>query len=134
MRRALRRSFSLKLSELTIRYPVGLQIAHVHFQCRGIHGDENVHRISGRVYFRRGEIQLETADTRLGAGRSANFRRIVRKGRDVIPIERDRIGELAAGDLHAVTGIPGEADDRLIDYLPLGFSCRYFRQCGHLMT
>ncbi len=60
------------------------------------------------------EMELVAADPGERAGRGANLGGEVREGGDVVPVERDGVGELAAGDLHAVAGIPGEADHCLV--------------------
>src|SRR5882672_2601423 len=76
-------------------------------------------------------MELETADTGNRTGGSANFRGIVRKGGDVIAVERDGIRELVASNLHAVAGIAREADHRLIDYFALVLDWWNFRKCRH---
>src|SRR5207245_4243356 len=58
--------------------------------------------ISGRENLMGGEMELKAADPGDGAGRGADFRRIVGERSDVVAVERDGIGELAAGNLHAV--------------------------------
>ena len=68
---------------------------------------------------------------RLRAGRGTNFRGIVREGGNIISIKRDGIRKLAARDLHAVTGISGEADHSLLDDLAFALTCGNFRKCGH---
>src|SRR5271156_1684381 len=97
---------------------VGFQVRQVHFQRGGIHGDQYVHAVSGRVHVARGEMDLEAADTRQSAGGGANFGGVVRESGQVVAVQGDGIGELATGDLHAVTGITAEADDRLIYGFP----------------
>src|SRR5437867_1121181 len=76
-------------------------------------------------------MELETAYTGNGTRRSANFRRIVREGGDVVAVERDGIRELVAGNLHAVAGIAREANHRLIDYFALVLNWWNFRECRH---
>src|SRR6267154_2561271 len=76
-------------------------------------------------------MQLKTADTGNRAGRRADFRRIIRKGRNIIAIERGGIGELVAGNLHAVARVTREADDRLVEHFAPGFYWWNFRECRH---
>src|SRR5882724_12324968 len=76
-------------------------------------------------------MELETADARNCSCRSANFRRIVRKRGNVIAVERRGIGELAAGDLHAVAGVARETDDRLIEHFALVFYRWNLCECRH---
>src|SRR5206468_7275816 len=78
-----------------------------------------------------GEVQRKTAHTGNRAGRGANFGRVIRKRGNIIAVERGGIGELAAGDLHAVTGISREADDRLIQHFALVFYWWNFRERRH---
>ena len=64
-------------------------------------------------------MNLEAADARKRARGGANFSREVRQRGEIVAVERDRIRELAAGDLHAVAGIAAEADDGLFEYFAL---------------
>ena len=93
---------------------VGLQVGEIHFQRRGIHGDQRVDAVARRVDVVRGEMHLESADARKRAGRGANFGREVGKRGEIVAVQRDGIRELAAGDLHAVAGIAAEPDDGLV--------------------
>jgi hypothetical protein len=77
-------------------------------------------------------VQLVPADAGNGAGRSANLRRIVRKRGDVVAVQRYGIRKLIPGDLHAVAGVSGKADDRLIDHFALRFRGRVFYKSGHM--
>src|SRR6202041_3377590 len=95
--------------------PVGFQVRQVHFERGGIHGDQDVHAVSGRVHIARGEMDLEAADAGQCAGGGANLGRVVRESGQVVTVQGDRIGELASSDLHAVTGVTAEADDRFVD-------------------
>src|SRR5260370_18111484 len=76
-------------------------------------------------------MQLKAADTWNRSCGGANFRRIVRKSRNVITVKRGGIRELAAGDLHAVTGVACEADHRLIEHFALAFYRWNFCKCRH---
>ena len=58
------------------------------------------------------------AGARISAGKSG-------KRGQVVAVERDGIGELAAGDLHAVAGVAAETDAGFINYFAL--SARNFR-------
>src|SRR5262249_12389008 len=91
---------------------VGLEVGHIHLERRGVHGDQDVHRVARGIYLVRRKVKLVAADTREGARWSANFGGKVGEGGDVVAVEGDRIGELAARNLHAVAGVPGEANDR----------------------
>src|ERR1700676_541327 len=76
-------------------------------------------------------MKLKSADAGKRAGRGANFGRIVRERGDIVAVERDGIGELAAGNLHPVAGISGEADDRVGGDFAPRFYLRNFRSSGH---
>jgi hypothetical protein len=108
---------------------VGLQVGEIYLQRRGIHGHQNVHGIARGVDFAGRKIQLEAADSGNRAGWGANFGGKVGERGDVVAVDRDRIRKLAAGNLHAVAGIAGEADDGLVNNLPLGFPGRDIHQC-----
>ena len=103
----------MKLSHVDDQDAVGLQVGDIHFQRGGIHGDQHVHRIAGRVNVARREMHLESADAGQGAGRGANFGGKVGERGEIVAVKRDGIGELAAGDLHAVAGVAAKADARL---------------------
>ena len=83
-------------------------------------------------------MQLKTADSGNRPRRGANFGRVIRKGGNIIAVKRGGIRELAAGDLHAVTGISREADDRLIQNFALVFYwwnlCKRRHSCPNLRT
>ena len=113
---------------------VWLQVANVDFQGRRIHGDQDVDGVTRGMHFTRGKIQLIAADAGNCAGRSANLRGIVRESSDIVSIERDGIRKLAARDLHAIAGIAGETDHRLVNYLALRFPCRNIDERGHRAT
>ena len=66
-------------------------------------------------------MKLEAAHARQRSGRGANLGGKVGKGGHVVAVERHRIGELAAGNLHAVAGIAGEANDGAINDFTLWF-------------
>src|SRR5208282_3692118 len=66
-------------------------------------------------------MELEATDAGERACRGANFGGVVGEGGDVVAVQGYGVGELAAGDLHAVAGVSGEADDRAVDHFALGF-------------
>src|ERR1700722_1162591 len=94
---------------------IGLEIGDIHFQRGGVHGHQNVDGIAGRVDVVRREVDLEATDSGQGARGGANFGREIREGGKVIAEESGGVGELAAGDLHAVAGVSTEANDGAVD-------------------
>src|ERR1700733_2070659 len=119
----------LRLAKIALREAVFVddadavlaQISEIHFQRRGVHGDQCVNRVAGRVDVAGGELKLEAAHAGEGSGRGANFSGVVGKSREVVAVERDSIRELAAGDLHAVAGIAAEPDYRAVNNLFFSF-------------
>ncbi len=101
--------------------PVGLQVRDIHFQRRRVHGNQHVDGVAGRVHLIRGEMELKSADAGNRPRRGANFRRIIREGRNIIAVKRGGIRKLVARNLHAVAGVACETDDRLIQHFALVF-------------
>src|SRR5207245_4715276 len=91
-----------------------LEIGEVDLEGRRVHGDERVRLVAGREHLVRRELDLVPGNARGGARRRANFRREIRKRRQVVAVERRLAGELRAGELHAVAGVAGKPDDGLI--------------------
>ena len=83
----------------------------VHLQRRRVHRDQHVGLVAGGVDRAGAEIDLEGGDAERRALRRADFRREIGEGREVVAGERGRQRELAAGQLHAVAAVAGEADD-----------------------
>src|SRR5580765_2833444 len=98
---------------------VGLEVGQIHLEGCGVHGDENIDGIARRVDLIRREVQLVAADAGESARRGADFGREIRESGDVVAVKGDRVGELAAGDLHAVAGVSGEANDGAVYNLAL---------------
>src|SRR6266478_8652950 len=73
---------------------VGFEVGDVHFQRRGVHGDQNVNGVTGRVDVVGSEMKLITADAGERAGRSTNFGGEVGESGDVVAVEGDGGGEL----------------------------------------
>ena len=100
------------------------QVGEVRLQRGRVHRDEDVGRVAGRVDVARREVELEARDARQRARGRADLGREVRERREVVADKRGRVGELAAGDLHAVAGVAAEADDRLLqDFLVPANGC-----------
>src|SRR5436305_1478774 len=65
----------------------------------------------------RGEVDLEGRDACQRARGRADLRREVRQGGEIVAPHRRGVGEPAAGELHAVARVPGEADDHPLAFL-----------------
>ena len=110
---------SPKVVEIDDQNAVGFQVRKIHLQRGGIHGDQSIHGVAGRENVVRREMHLESADAGQRARRGANFSGKVGKRRQIVAVQRDRVGELAAGDLHAVAGVAAETDYGLVNYFAL---------------
>jgi hypothetical protein len=94
--------------------PARLQILDLGLQRRRVHRDQHVGRVAGRLDRGGAEIDLEGGDSEGRPLRGADLGREIGEGGEVVAGERRRQGELAAGQLHSVAAVAGEAhDDRL---------------------
>ena len=91
--------------------PAAMHVGQVDLERRGIHGDQDVDHVAGSLDGAGAEIDLIGGDPEGGPGWRPNLGREVRIGRQVVAFERGLHGEAAAGQLHAVAGVAGEADD-----------------------
>ena len=110
---------------LTIRVaPLGSS-PEVGLEGGRVHGHEHVGRVAGRQDVVVGEVDLEGRDAGERAGGGADLGREVREGREVVADERARSVNAVAGELHAVAGVAGEADDHPFQLLRhmLGSGC-----------
>ena len=87
-----------------------VELREVGLQRRRVHRHQHVRRVAGGQDVARGEVDLERRDARERPGRGADLGREVRQRREVVAEHRGRVGEAAAGELHAVAGVAGEAD------------------------
>ena len=93
-----------------MRMPPGSQVLEVGLQGGGVHGDEGVELVAGRVDVVAAEVDLEAGDAGQGAGRGANFGGEVGQRADVVAEDGRGVGELRAGELHAVAGVAGQTN------------------------
>ena len=98
------------------------QEADVLLEGGGIHGHEHVAGVAGGVYVF-ADAHLEAADAAERALRSTDFGGIVRECGHAAAECRRHICEDITGQLHAVAGVAGEADD----YFIKGFDLMFFR-------
>ena len=89
----------------------GLQLVDIGLERRRVHRDQHVGRVARGLDRGRAEIDLEGGDAERRALRRADLGREIGEGREIVAGQRGRQGELAAGQLHAVAGVAGEADD-----------------------
>src|SRR5262249_41721331 len=75
-----------------------------------VHADEHVRLVAGRVDLLAREVELVTGHAGERAGGSADLGREVRERREGVAVERGRLRELGAGQLHAVTRVTDETD------------------------
>src|SRR5439155_16319252 len=109
----------------------GLEIPKVHLEGGRVHRHQAVEAVAGRVDALAAELQLEAGDTEERAGGSADLGGEVRQGRDVVAGPRRLGGELLAGELHAVAGVSGKADDGALKLAPRLGSLRGRRRLAH---
>ncbi len=88
-----------------------LEVAQVGNQGGGVHGDEHVEIVARRHHVHRPEVNLERRDAKGGARGGPNLSGEVGEGGEIRAGKRGFDGELGAGQLHAVAGVTGEADD-----------------------
>ena len=93
------------------------QIADVDLQRRRVHRHEHVEVVARREDLAAGEVQLEAGDAGERARGGADLGGEVGQGAEIVAGQRGLVGELHAGDLHAVAGVAGEADDDGISFL-----------------
>ena len=89
----------------------GLEVAEVGLERRRVHRHQHVGRVAGGVDVVVGDADLEAGDAGQGAGGGADLGREVGERREVVADQRRGVGELGPGQLHAVAGVAGEADD-----------------------
>ena len=99
------------------------QIGDVGLERGRVHRDQHVRPVAGGHDVVVGEVQLEAGDAGQGAGGRADLGREVRQGRDVVAEYRRVGGEPVAGELHAVAGVAGEADDHSVEGMDVFHRC-----------
>ena len=86
------------------------QLASMDRQRGRVHGNQNVRLVTRGEDLGAGEMQLKTADPGKGPRWCPNLGREVRQGGDVVTGKGRLVGELGAGQLHAVARIARKAD------------------------
>ena len=102
-----------------------------HQRCR-VHRDQHVRLVAGRGDVVVGDVDLEGGHAADRAGRGADLGREVGHRRQVVAEAGAHGGETAAGELHPVSGVAGEADDEVVeDSIVVGFVWPFDR-VGHV--
>src|SRR6202022_4962284 len=91
------------------------QVGQMYLKSGGGHRHQRVRRVARRVDLVRGELHLVAGDACHRARGGADLGGKIGEGGEVVAVQRDLAGELGAGELHAVAGIAGEADDRVLE-------------------
>ena len=90
-------------------------VAEVGLERGGVHRDEHVGGVAGGEHVVVGEVQLEARDAGQRALRRADLGGEVGQRRQVVAQRRRVAREPVPGELHAVTGVAGEADDHAVE-------------------
>ncbi len=90
----------------------GPEVGHVHLEGGRVQRHQYVELVAGRAHPLAAELDLEGGDAEGGADRCADLRRKVREGGEIGAAQGGFLGEAAAGELHAVAAVAGEADDQ----------------------
>ena len=99
----------------------------VHLERRRVHRNQHVRSIARGFDRRRTEIDLERRHPEGRALGSADLRREVGEGGQIVSGKRRRQGKLAARQLHAVTAVARKSDDdRFLGRTRSGLVLRYF--------
>src|SRR5207245_1825890 len=95
----------------------GREIADVGLQRRRVHRHQHAGRIAGREDVVVGDVDLEGRDARQRARGGTDLCGEVGQGGEVVAEYRAHAGKAVAGELHAVAGVTGEADDDPVELL-----------------
>ena len=103
----------------------GREVIEIRAQRGWVHRDEDVRRVARCEDVVVREVDLEARDAGQRARRGPDLGREIGQSREVVAEERRLAREAPAGQLHAVAGVTGEADDHLLELLDgLGHSSR----------
>ena len=94
-----------------------------------VHRHQDVRGIARRQDVVVGDVDLERGDAGQRAGRRPDLGREVRERRQVVAEQRARRREPVPGELHPVTGVPGEPDDYPVQLLRYLFTAGRQRPC-----
>jgi hypothetical protein len=106
------------------------QVAQVRLQRGRVHRHQDVGTIARGEDVVVGEMQLEARDAGERALRRADLSREVREGREVVAEDRCLLGEAVPGELHAVAGVTGDADDDVVELFDALGHAGYCLQAG----
>ena len=97
----------------------GRELADVGAQRGWVHRHQHTGHVARREDLVIRDVHLERRHPGDRAGRRADLGREVRHRREVVAEDRTHVGEAVAGELHAVAGVAGEADDHRVERLGL---------------
>ena len=115
-----------------------LESSEIGAQRRRVHRHEHVGLVAGRRDRVVGDVHLEARHAVHGAGRGTDLGGELGQRRQVVAVQRRHRRESIAGELHAVAGIAGEADDDPIEDLSVTHprrlaTCRGLGCVSHLV-
>ena len=100
--------------------PTDRQVGDVGLQRRRVHRHQHVGPVTGGKDVVVGDLNLERRDAGQRALRRADLGGVARLGRQVVTEKRCLGSKPVPGELHAVTGVPGETDDDFFQLFPFG--------------
>ena len=95
----------------------GLESTEFAAQRRRVHGHEHRGGVAGRGDDLAGDLHLEGRDAMHGARRRPDLSGEVRQGGEVVTEHGTGGGEAITGELHAVAGVAGKANDEPLEIL-----------------
>ena len=112
------------LLEIALRELIGVddevcpagQVLEIGLERSRVHRDEHIGRVARSHDVVVSEVQLERRDTRQGPGRCPDLGREVGQRREIVSETCCLRGEAITGELHAVTGVAGEANDNPAEF------------------
>ena len=112
----------------------GLESTEFAAQRRRVHGHEHRGGVAGRGDDLAGDLHLEGRDAMHGARRRPDLSGEVRQGGEVVTEHGTGGGEAITGELHAVAGVAGKANDEPLEILN-GARRGWFRSnIGHVRS
>ena len=102
--------------------PPGVEVRQVGAKGGRVHGDEHVEIVARGGDLAGAEVDLERGNPEQGSGGGADLGREIGKRREIVSVDRGRVGELEPRELHPVARVAREADDDVREHLALAGS------------